>query len=194
MQERRSLLAALTAGLSVAIAGCTSDTGGESGGGDSATPTEVSTPDNPETESSAASDEPTATPTEEPTATSTDSSTTAESQATVSIPGLSFDPLRLSVEPGTTVVWANESSSSHDVVSAQFHDKSADWEYESETFSNGGQVSYTFESEGVYEYLCSIHGEDSMSGAILVGDVTLDADLPSEGDADLPSEDDDGYY
>ncbi|MFB6176184.1 MAG: plastocyanin/azurin family copper-binding protein, partial [Halobaculum sp.] len=109
-----------------------------------------------------------------PTATATEGP-----DPTVTVPGLEFDPLRLSVDPGATVAWVNQSGT-HDVTSAQFHEKAVEWSFQSQTFSSGERVSYTFESEGVYEYFCSIHGRDTMSGAILVGDVTLDETLPSE--------------
>lgn len=172
-RSRRRLLAALAGSSTLALAGCTESTGDED---TTDTPTEgemESTPTNTsggmETTAS-----PTATEGGEMTATPT------ESEPVVRIPGFEYDPLRLSVEPGTTVEWVNESSTGHDVVSATFHDKAADWSFESDTFGGNESITYTFQEEGVYEYYCSIHGQSSMSGAILVGDVSLDQQLPSE--------------
>jgi plastocyanin len=91
----------------------------------------------------------------------------------------SFDPLRASVEPGTTVEWVNEDGFDHDVTAEQFHDVAADWDF-SEALAAGESTTYTFEEAGVYEYYCTIHGEENMCGAVLVGDVSLDQSLPCE--------------
>ncbi|MXR19514.1 cupredoxin domain-containing protein [Halobacterium bonnevillei] len=92
----------------------------------------------------------------------------------------SFDPIRLEVDPGATVVWNNEDSVPHTVVSTEFTDQATTWEYDKRMTASGGGGEFTFEEEGVYEYFCDIHGESSMCGAILVGDVSLDASLPCE--------------
>lgn len=99
--------------------------------------------------------------------------------ATVDLIDFGFDPRRLSVAPGTTVEWTNEDPTSHDVTSAQFHDAAEQWDLEAD-LSAGSRTSYTFESEGIYEYYCTIHGDDSMCGVVLVGEASLEADLPCE--------------
>jgi plastocyanin len=110
-------------------------------------------------------------------------------QTTTTVPGpenvvtassSEFDPIRLSVDPGTEVTWMNEDAYTHTVDSAQFHDKAADWSMSERMTANGGESSHTFEEAGVYEYYCSVHGESEMAGAILVGDVSLDQSLPNE--------------
>lgn len=105
--------------------------------------------------------------------------TAGDRTAAVDLVDFGFDPRRLSVAPGTTVEWTNEDPTSHDVTSAQFHDAAEEWDHEAD-LSAGSSTSYTFESEGVYEYYCTIHGDGSMCGVVLVGDASLDADLPCE--------------
>jgi plastocyanin len=105
------------------------------------------------------------------------------SKKTVEMVDTSFKPMQASVEPGTTVEWVNQDSFGHDVTSAQFHDAATQWDFASDV-SPGGSVTYTFDSEGVYEYYCTIHGKDSMCGVVLVGDVSLDEELPCEGGYD----------
>jgi plastocyanin len=96
---------------------------------------------------------------------------------TVTLEGTSFITRTVEVEPGGTVRWVNESSFGHDVTAAQFHDVAADWTV-SESLSANGATTYTFEEAGIYEYYCTIHGQDSMCGAVLVGGATLEQDLP----------------
>lgn len=103
----------------------------------------------------------------------------SEADATVTAVNTSFDPVRLEAEPGATVEWVNEDSFAHDVTSAQFHDKAASWDI-AKDLPAGATVSNTFDSEGIYEYTCKIHGQSTMCGVVLVGDVSLDASLPCE--------------
>ncbi|MFB6217674.1 MAG: plastocyanin/azurin family copper-binding protein [Halobacteriaceae archaeon] len=50
------------------------------------------------------------------------------------------------------------------------------------TVESGETVSHTFDSAGVYEYYCTIHGSGTMCGVVLVGDVTYDGSLPCQDD------------
>lgn len=109
-----------------------------------------------------------------------DATTESGDGDTVAVTGSTFDPLRLSVEPGTEVLWQNEDAYAHAVVADQFHDKAADWSMNSRIIANTGQATHTFEEAGVYEYYCSIHEASEMCGAILVGDVSLEESLPCE--------------
>lgn len=97
----------------------------------------------------------------------------------VSMVETSFEPARASVGPGATVEWVNEDGFGHDVTAAQFHDVAADWQLSSDVPA-GQRTSHTFETGGVYEYACTIHGKGGMCGAVLVGDASLDASLPCE--------------
>lgn len=174
---RRRLLGALSTGVTIGLAGCSQGTGGTTGTTDTTTveTTETATT----TESTTTSPETTTSmePTTAETSTESESAT-----ASVAIPGFEFSPIRIGIDPGTTVEWTNQDSAGHNVVSDQFHEKAVAWEFESATLSQGESTSYTFEESGVYEYFCSIHGAETMSGAVLVGDVSLEQDLPSEGD------------
>lgn len=105
--------------------------------------------------------------------------TSGGGMATVAMVNTAFDPVRLEIDPGTTVEWVNEDSFGHDVVSTQFNDAAEQWDFETDVGS-GQSASYTFESAGVYEYYCSIHGETSMCGAVVVGDASLGGSLPCE--------------
>ncbi|MFB6228911.1 MAG: plastocyanin/azurin family copper-binding protein [Halobacteriales archaeon] len=110
---------------------------------------------------------------------STPTDTTAGSGAmeTVSMVNTSFDPREASIDVGTTVKWVNNDSFTHDVTSKQFSDGAASWDFK-ETVGGGGSVTHTFDSEGVYEYYCTIHGQSSMCGVIVVGDVSYGGSLP----------------
>lgn len=107
--------------------------------------------------------------------------------ATVDMSNITFVPEVLEVAAGTTVEWTNKDSVPHDVVAAQFNDGAAGWSFESETLSSGGSTSFTFDSEGVYEYYCSVHGDGTMCGVVLVGGASKAGELPcgsggSDGD------------
>ena len=100
--------------------------------------------------------------------------------ATVTMMDTTFEPLTLSVATGTTVGWVNEADFGHDVTAAQFHETAADWDI-SAAVAAGDSTSHTFEAAGVYEYVCTIHGESSMCGAVVVGDASLETSLPCGG-------------
>lgn len=154
MQRRRYLAAVLASGT-VALAGCSGGgdgDGDDDGGGGDGGTTAAAT------------------------------TTFAGPDNQVRAAGTAFNPIRLSVEPGTTVIWDNEDSVPHTVVSAEFTEQATAWEYDKRMTASGGGAEFTFEEEGVYEYFCDIHGEESMCGAILVGDVSLDASLPCEAE------------
>lgn len=197
--ERRTFLTSIACGGSILLAGCTGGDGGSDG-----TETETATPTDTTTTATTATtpanspaDSPT--PTESPTQTITP---TDAAGTVVTARGTSFEPIRASVDPGETVVWVNESTgsySSHTVTSAAFHDTAASWSFD-ETFEGGDSLSYTFESPGIYEYYCTIHGKSSMCGVILVGDVSLDKSLPcksgsteTETETSTPTEKTGGY-
>jgi plastocyanin len=175
---RRKILA--TTAATVALAGCTGggDGDGGDGGGDA---TETATPTRTETAS--------------PT------TTAASPDVTVTIASNDFDPLTVDASVGATVEWVNEDGFAHDVTAAQFNDGAADWNLNA-SVPAGESTTYTFEEAGVYEYFCTIHGEGSMCGAVLVGDVSFDGTLPcgdgagttTGGDETTSGGGDDDYY
>jgi len=75
-----------------------------------------------------------------------------------------FGPAAVRVSPGTTVTWEwNGEGGSHNVVHT-------DGAFESELVAEAGHTfSYTFETEGTYEYYCSPHEALGMKGAVVVG-------------------------
>ena len=102
------------------------------------------------------------------------------SELTVTLASSAFDPVEARVAVGGTVEWVNEDGYGHDVTSAQYSDSAESWDY-SESLSGGESVSRTFDSAGVYEYYCTIHGESNMCGVVVVGDVSYDGSLPCQG-------------
>ena len=82
---------------------------------------------------------------------------------------LVFEPAELQITPGTTVnfVW---DSNNHNVVPTGQPD-GASWEGEGEegvTFDAGHEYSYTFETLGTYDYVCTPHETAGMVGSIEV--------------------------
>jgi len=133
---------------------------------------------------------------EDDTTETTQTTESAAVGAAVSLQELAFDPGRVSVEPGEAVEWTNEESAAHDVTAGQLTDDGESWDY-SESLSEGESTTYTFESEGIYEYYCTVHGVTSMCGAVFVGDASLpEGALPceSDGSGDGGGGGDDGYY
>lgn len=122
--------------------------------------------------------------TEEPMDTEPPMDTPSGSSTTVDMANTAYAPKVLEVDVGTTVEWTNEDSFPHDVVATQFNDGAASWDFDSGSISSGGSTSYTFDSEGVYEYFCSIHGEGTMCGVVLVGDASKAGDLPCSSGGD----------
>ena len=144
----------------------------------------MTTTEEPTTEGSTTTAEPTteaSTTTAEPTTEAPTATPEPTQPTTVALQGFAFDPVRASIDTGGTVRWVNEDAAGHDVTSAQFHDAAESWSF-SETFSGGASISHTFESPGVYEYYCTIHGRSSMCGVILVGEASLSNTLPCESD------------
>lgn len=99
----------------------------------------------------------------------------------VTISGSSYDPLVVEVDTGATVEWSNEDSYGHDVTSAQFTDAATSWTLAA-SVDAGGSVTHTFDAEGVYEYYCTIHGDSTMCGAVLVGGAAIEGRLPCQTD------------
>jgi len=99
----------------------------------------------------------------------------------VSVSETRYNPRNLSVAVETTVTWVNDNSTiipQHTVRSKPFLEESADWNFDEELSEEGDEVSYTFETEGLYTYVDTDKGEDCMCGLIAVGDVSYDDPLP----------------
>ena len=82
---------------------------------------------------------------------------------TVKVKSLSFDPKKLEVHVGDTVVWTNRARTKHTATSDD----------DGKTFDTAeiapGQSSKAvkFEKEGEFRYYCKVHGK-TMSGTIVV--------------------------
>ncbi len=75
---------------------------------------------------------------------------------TVAVGDNFYEPEELVVEVGTEVTWVWEGRAVHDVVGDGF---------ESEIFAEG-DFSHTFEDEGAYHYICTLH--PGMEGTVYV--------------------------
>lgn len=99
------------------------------------------------------------TTTTQPTAT-TSTTTTLITTAGIKMKNLVFDPSTVTVKKGTIVVWTNEDSSSHTVISDSGN------ELNSPIIQIGKNYSHTFNTVGTFNYHCSIHS--SITGTVVV--------------------------
>jgi plastocyanin len=79
----------------------------------------------------------------------------------VAIRDFFFAPARLSVAPGTTVVWVNEGAHPHTVTAF-------DGSFDSGVLMPGDTFAVTFGGSGTLWYFCEIH--PSMTGSVTVSD------------------------
>ena len=78
---------------------------------------------------------------------------------TVTIEGVAFNPPVVTIETGDSVTWVwGDGPIQHDVAADQFR---------SEVMTEG-TFSHTFDQAGVYDYVCSLHG--NMKGTVFVLD------------------------
>jgi len=83
----------------------------------------------------------------------------------VVIDEFAFLPPFVHIKKGTTVTWENRDKVEHTVA---FHNKKTPTQVtESEVLKTGDSYSYTFDEEGVYDYICGIH--PFMHGGIIAG-------------------------
>lgn len=78
----------------------------------------------------------------------------------VKIKDFAFEPSEVTIPKGTTVIWTNEDSVQHIVVSDSGEELS------SGLIDSQGTFTHTFSNAGTYGYHCSIH--PSMKGTIIV--------------------------
>ncbi|WP_440948728.1 cupredoxin domain-containing protein [Methanosarcina sp. T3] len=76
----------------------------------------------------------------------------------VEIRDFKYIPESLTVNVGQTVRWTNYDTALHDVVGSGI---------ESEYLKQGETFTYTFEQEGTYDYICTLH--PWMEGKVIVG-------------------------
>ena len=83
----------------------------------------------------------------------------------VVIDELAFLPPFIHIKKGTTVTWINRDKIEHTVA---WHNKKTPTEItESDVLNTGDKYSYTFNEEGIYDYICGIH--PFMHGGVIIG-------------------------
>ncbi len=75
----------------------------------------------------------------------------------VEIRNYKYIPQNITIKVGQTVMWTNNDTVLHDVVGSGI---------ESDYLQKGEKFSYTFEEEGTYPYICTIH--PWMEGEVIV--------------------------
>jgi len=89
----------------------------------------------------------------------TQAAATPEAQGvSVEIKNFAFDPETVTIKLGQTVTWTNQDSAAHTVV--------GDGGIDSGDLSKGKSYSKTFDTEGTFDYHCSIHPQ--MKGQVIV--------------------------
>src|SRR5436190_409576 len=83
----------------------------------------------------------------------------------VTIKDLKFNPAKLTIKPGETVVWTNKDDKDHTVVSDDRDEKTG---FKSDNLSGGDTFRHTFEKKGKFGYSCSYHPR--MKGVVIVTD------------------------
>ncbi|MDO9183105.1 MAG: cupredoxin family copper-binding protein [Bacteriovorax sp.] len=75
----------------------------------------------------------------------------------IEINNFSFVPKSIKIKKGEKVTWVNSETAPHTIKTDMFT---------SEILSKGQSFIYTFEKEGTYNYICSLH--PSMKGEVIV--------------------------
>lgn len=97
-----------------------------------------------------------------------------------------FEPSEVVITPGSTVVWQWESDN-HNVV-PQSQPEGANWQGEGSqgtTFNTGHTYEHTFDTNGTYEYVCTPHESQGMTGTVTVQD-TLPTPEPAASQPTVP--------
>lgn len=132
-------------------------------GGGSGTPTAqvTNTVQTTATAQGTATTQATQPPTSTAQATTPPTSTPLPQTHNVSIQNLAFTPIEITIRQGDTVRWTNNDPYAHTATSAGNFDSGA--------LNQGQTFQFTFNTPGVYEYICSIHPPQFMPpGRIIV--------------------------
>jgi len=87
----------------------------------------------------------------------------------VSMIGVSFSPKSVTLQPGDTVTWTNNSGLTHTVTAD-------DGSFDSGSVAPGQTFSHTFSTAGTVEYHCSFHG--AAGGIGMAGTVVVQSTAP----------------
>jgi plastocyanin len=79
----------------------------------------------------------------------------------VTIQNLKYNPPKLTIKPGETIVWTNKDNNDHTVTAD-------DGSFTSENLGGGDKFRHTFEKKGKFPYHCKYHPR--MKGVVLVAD------------------------
>jgi amicyanin len=77
----------------------------------------------------------------------------------VAIDNFTFNPQKLTVKAGTTVIWTNRDDIPHAVAAVNK-------QFKSKTLDTDDGYAFTFTTPGSYEYFCSLHPH--MTGTVVV--------------------------
>jgi plastocyanin len=73
-----------------------------------------------------------------------------------------YDPASRTISVGTEITWVNRDENTHTVTSDN------DVFETEENLGTDDEFSHRFTQAGTYDYHCEVHGEDEMSGTIIV--------------------------
>ncbi len=93
---------------------------------------------------------------------------TGQSQVTIQLQDIRYQPNQIIISPGTTVTWVNDDSFEHFVNSDPHPSHNAYLPLNSLDIPPTGTFSFTFEEPGEYAFHCSAHVPQNMFGTILV--------------------------
>ena len=85
----------------------------------------------------------------------------------VTIKNLKYDPPKLTIKPGETVVWTNLDDNDHTVISDD-KDTNGNPIFASDNLGNGDKFQFKFANKGKFPYHCKYHPR--MKGVVIVAD------------------------
>ena len=92
---------------------------------------------------------------------------TSQSEVTVKLSQIMFEPQNIKISKGTKVTWVNNDSVEHYVNTDSHPAHTYFPQQNSQALKNGDTYSITFETAGIYPYHCSAHAQ-TMAGSIIV--------------------------
>jgi plastocyanin len=94
-----------------------------------------------------------------------------------------FQPAELKVNPGDTVVWQNETQTTHTTTSGTTCKADGNWD--SGSITAGQQYTTVITAQGVYDYFCTPHCSMGMTGRIIAGQAESAPPREQEKDASV---------
>lgn len=91
----------------------------------------------------------------------------SETGAQVTIDTFDFQPDPLTVEPGTTILFSNEDKINH-TVTAGTREAPTPNVFDGQLDDQGATFELVLDEAGTYDYFCSIHPGEGMTGQIVV--------------------------